>query len=155
MVQLSLGDLSEIEGLLRRDVLQVLLPICRVLVDFVEEVDVLEGVPLVGDEDSVDVLQVESDGRRPPPHLFLVVKIVLAEDPIHGGVVGPANKNGLILDLVGLPLDDLEAVIQLQDQGLILLRFQHDPLHKLLQLGGGLAHAVPRCKLLVIEWNYF
>jgi hypothetical protein len=150
VVQLPLRNVPEIKSLLRREVLRVLLPVGGVLIDFIEEVDVHERIPLVGDEHSVDVLQMQSDGRRPPPDFLLVVKIILAQDPIDSGVVGAPDEDRLVLDLVRLPLDYLEAVIQLQDQSLVLQWIQHDPLQALLD-GGGLCRVVGRRQWFAVK----
>lgn len=118
-VELLLGRLPQVEGLRGVEQLLELDAVGDVLVDLAVEVHVEEGVPLVGDQDAVDVLEDETDGGRPNPGALLVLEVDLAEDPVHTRVAAAPDEHSLVLNLVRLALLDLPTIVQLKDQCLV------------------------------------
>jgi hypothetical protein len=56
---------------------------------------------------------VQTDRRRPLPGLFAAIKVGLAQYSVDAGVTAATDQGSLILDIVGFPMLNLEAVVQL------------------------------------------
>lgn len=123
---LLLGDPGGIHVLEVENPLLPQIEVDALLLRFIVEVHVHQRVALVRDEDAVDVLQDQADRGRPLPDLLLIVKVELGVDGVDGLVVAASHEDRLVVDLVGFPLLDLEAVVQLENQSLVLLRIEDD-----------------------------